>query len=88
MAYIYTVWGPSLHHLLVGLLQLVLYPALLLADGYETTYVPSLRFCSTTPASGISSTSHTRITSHKRRGVCRYAIKSQLRVATIPNDYY
>ena len=41
---------------------------------YETTYVLSLRFCFTTPASGISSTSHTRMISHKRRGVCRYAI--------------
>lgn len=65
---------PSLHHTLAGLLQPVLYLALLLVDGCETTYVPSLRFCSTTPASGISSRSHTRMTSHKRRGVCRYAI--------------
>lgn len=66
--------GPSLHHIPTGLLHPILCPALLIGDRYETKYVPSLHFCFTALASGISSTSHTRMISHKRRGVCRYAI--------------
>ena len=60
--------APSLHHIETGLLQPVSCPAWLNREGYETTYVPSLRFYSATPASGISSTSHTRMISHREEG--------------------